>query len=295
MTVEQLRRAVENHIGPETRLPGFLSIAAHALSRIRAFGDRRDGWSFDFTKAAFNTEAAYETGTIAVNQSSTSVTGSGTTWTGITNTRHKMLIGGVAYPITTIGGNTSITLTSAFAGASISGEAYSIVLDEYSLPAMTSLWGVWDASQDNALCGIPRTLLHDHDVTRNAAPGNPTHYAIIGRGASNVPLLQLYPAPASIARIEYWYQADYTRITGIGDTIDLPSQLDAAIIQGAIARSDQTLRRDGSREEMATFEQMILEAWFADRPQRDAKVRMMRTDGYMYRRLDLPGWQEVVV
>ena len=116
MTPEELRRSVDNVLGPETHLPFFRDVAAWVLQKIRAYGDARSGWSFDFNKSAFNTEAEYTTGTIAVSQSGTAVTGASTVWTGITNNRHKMRIGGVAYPITTISGATSITLTDNFAG-----------------------------------------------------------------------------------------------------------------------------------------------------------------------------------
>lgn len=294
MTAEQLRRAVENHIGPETRLPGFLSIAGYVLSRIYAFGLVRDGWSFDFTKAVLNTEASYSTGTVDVTQESTAVTGNSTVWTGITLTRHKMNIGGVHYPITTITDDTNIVLTDEYAGETDTAVEYSIFLDEYVLPALTMLHSVWDASNDRRLCGIPRTLLGDYDVARNASPGDPSHYSIVGRTAAGVPILQLFPAPSSIARIEYWYQADYTRVADIGDSIDLPTAYDALLVQGAIGRANQVLRREGWREEWALFEQMMMEAWHADRPQRDAKVRLMRADRMdNYPMPQYAGWQEV--
>lgn len=294
MTVEQLRRAVENHIGPETRLPGFLSIANYVLSRIYAHGLKFDGWSFDFTKAAINTEAAYSEGTVEVTQSSAAVEGTGTTWTALTLDRHKMILGGVAYPIDTITDDDSIVLADTYAGADETGKGYDIVLDEYALPALTMLHSIWNASADCKLSGIPREKLGDYDVIRNASPGDPTHYCVAGRTTAGLPVLQLFPAPSAIVRIEYWYQADYTRITDIGDTIDLPATMDAVVTQGAIARANQVLRRDGWREEFALFDQMMMEAWWADRPQREATVRLMRTN-YMDR-YPVPrpaGWQEV--
>lgn len=294
MTVEELRRAVENHLGPESRLQAFLSIAALTLSRIRAFGDTRNGWSFDFTKSAFNTQAAYSTGTVAISQSSTAVVGTGTTWTGITLDRHKLRIGGIDYPITTITDNTNIVLTEAFAGTTVTAAEYSIVKDEFVLPQITHMHSVWDATNDRKLRGIARSQMGDLAV-HDAVAERSLCYCLLGRGTLNVPIMQIQPSPLTITRIEYWYQADYTRIADIGDSIDLPIMMDAVLIQGAIARASQVLRRDGWRDEQKLFEDMVLEAWYADKPQRESVVRMMRTDRLELSNIDLPAWHEVSV
>lgn len=294
MTVEELRRAVENHLGPEVRLPGFMSIAALVLSRIRAFGDTRNGWSFDFTKGAFNTQAQYNTGTVAITQGATAVVGTGTLWTGVTLTRHKLRISGVDYPIQTITDDTNIVLAEAYAGETVTAAEYSIILDEFVLDALTHVHGVWDATNDRRLRGISRSEMADlvvHDAENERA----LTYSIMGRSTGNVNVMQIQPAPLSLVRMEYWYQADYTRIADIGDEIDLPDMMDQVLTQGAIARASQVLRRDGWREEQGLFEQMVLEAWFADKPQRESVIRMMRTDRLDWSRVDLPAWHEVTV
>ena len=287
MTPEELRRSVDNVLGPETHLPFFRDVAAWVLQKIRAYGDARSGWSFDFNKSAFNTEAEYTTGTIAVSQSGTAVTGASTVWTGITNNRHKMRIGGVAYPITTIGGNTSITLTQAFAGATLTAGTYSINRDEYLLPALRQVRAVWDASNNRRLTCIPLSRLGDLDVKYDGG-GNAAAYSIFGRGTSNVPIIQIFPYPTEITRIEYWYQADYTRVSGMGTDFSIPNTFDDLLRSGALARSMQLLRRNEWRDEWAMFNEMLREAWFQDNPARETKVRLMRTDG-----LELGAWDDI--
>ena len=294
MTPEQLRRSIDNVVGPETRLPFFRDVCSWVLQELRAFGDRRSGWSFDFNKSAFNTEAEYTTGTVAITQSSTSVTGTGTTWTGITNARHKLRIGGVAYPITTIGGNTSITLTEAFAGSTVTASTYGISKDEFLLPALRSVRGVWDAGQNRRLTCIPLSRLGDLDSQYDSG-GEPVAYSIFGRGTNNVPIIQIFPYPTAITRIEYWYQADYTRVADFGTDFGVPSTFDDVLRGGALARTMQLMRKNEWREEMGMFRQSLQDAWFLDQPAQETKVRLMRTDGIDNSKWNSISFQEVSV
>lgn len=281
MTVEELRRSVENHIAPEIRLTAFLDIARWVMARIAAYGDQRRGWSFDFTKAAFNTTAPYTTGTITVTQSSTTVEGAGTpAWnTGISLSRQKLVAGGAHYPIASITDADTLVLSDAYAGATESGLGYSIILDEYSLAtSIRRIHAMWEPANDRRIQGISRKEMGAY-ANELEGGGDPLVFSIMGRNTSTLAnIVQLAPYPASIMRIEYWYQADYTRITGIGDTIDMPSYMDETIKQGALYRAMQVARVDGWREQAMDFAAMLKEAWYLDQPQKEQKVRLMRSD-----------------
>jgi hypothetical protein len=278
MTVEELRRSVENHIAPEIRLPAFLDIARWVMARIAAYGDQRRGWSFDFTKGAFNTVAPYETGTITVTQSSTGVEGASTVWTGIAFTRQKLVAGGAHYPIASITDNDTLVLSEAYAGATTALLTYSIILDEYSLASLRRIHGMWEPSNDRRILGISRREMAQYSIELENG-NDPYVFSIMGRNAStNVNIVQLAPYPTGILRIEYWYQADYTRITGIGDTIDMPSYMDEVIKQGALYRGMQIARVDGWEQQAMEFAGMMKEAWYLDQPQKEQKVRLMRSD-----------------
>jgi hypothetical protein len=295
-TVSNLRRKLENHLGSEIRLTNLFSTVAWTLQKIRAFGDARSGWSFDFAKSAFNTQAPYTTGTISVTQSSTSVTGSGTTWTGITLDRHKILLDGVAYPISSITNNTALVLTTAYAGSTLSADTYSIIKDEYTLTGATlvrQVIGMWDAANKRRIEGMPFGRIGDLEMLQRST-NSPRQYAIFGRGTSNAPIVQLQPYPDSIMRIEYWATYNYTKPTDPGDTISVfPDHFDELVEVGVLARTKQILRMDEWRDEMAEFNQMLVEAWFQDKTQRENTIRMMRNDMIGWSLVDLPGWHEV--
>lgn len=67
----------------------------------------------------------YTTGTLAVNDSSTSVAGSGTTWTSSMVGRSILLLGNW-YPIVNVGSTTSLTLAFPYSGNNLSGYSYVI-------------------------------------------------------------------------------------------------------------------------------------------------------------------------
>ena len=76
-----------------------------------------------------STNANYSTGTISVTQDSTSVVGSGTSWSTSTNAdtnEYIQLPDGKWYLITDIGSDTSISVETAYQGGATSGESYVI-------------------------------------------------------------------------------------------------------------------------------------------------------------------------
>jgi hypothetical protein len=88
-----------------------------------------NGATIDFGGGAYQFSAvgtnAYSTGTLSVNLNSTSVTGSGTTWTaGMVG--QSILIGDFWYTISARSSNTAITLSSPFIGTNVSGVTYVI-------------------------------------------------------------------------------------------------------------------------------------------------------------------------
>lgn len=81
----------------------------------------------------------YRTGTVTVTNGSATVTGSGTSWlTGVTVGSQFSLVGsGVSYTVGAVGSDTSITLTSSYAGSTASGQSYTITTsftDNLELP-----------------------------------------------------------------------------------------------------------------------------------------------------------------
>lgn len=76
-----------------------------------------------------STNSNYSTGTIAVTNASTAVTGSGTSWATTTNAEageYIQLPDSKWYKITAVGNNTSITIEQAYQGSTASGQSYVI-------------------------------------------------------------------------------------------------------------------------------------------------------------------------
>lgn len=76
-----------------------------------------------------STNANYSTGTITVTLDSATVTGSGTSWSTVTNAiagEYIQLPDGKWYKITAIGSNTSLTVETAYKGSTASGQSYVI-------------------------------------------------------------------------------------------------------------------------------------------------------------------------
>lgn len=77
--------------------------------------------------------SAYSTGTVAVTSGSTSVVGTGTSWATNAGAGQYILLSGIWYPITVVGGNTSITIGIPFAESTISGATYTIATVMYDV------------------------------------------------------------------------------------------------------------------------------------------------------------------
>lgn len=101
----------------------------------------------------------YNTGTIAVTNGSTAVTGTGTAWVN-TIFPGDVLIGpgGVAYVIASVASNTSLTLARAYLGTTASGQAYDITYqggrDVAVTATLNALITSFQSVVDNAGAGI---------------------------------------------------------------------------------------------------------------------------------------------
>ncbi|MDI6788028.1 MAG: hypothetical protein QME51_06630 [Planctomycetota bacterium] len=91
-------------------------------------------WKFAEKRGRFDTVARYKTGTVSVTNGSTTVIGSGTTFTSAMAGR-KFVVDGdaVAYKIATFDGITQVTLETQYRGTTNTSTNYSIYQDEYKL------------------------------------------------------------------------------------------------------------------------------------------------------------------
>lgn len=74
------------------------------------------------------TSSIYQTGTVAVTNNSTTVTGTGTSWLGVVQPGWKFRVddNGNWYTVASVASNTSLTLTTPYFGPTASGKAYTL-------------------------------------------------------------------------------------------------------------------------------------------------------------------------
>lgn len=98
-------------------------------SYVTILGESHEGVIIDFEGGEFQVKAvganAYTTGTVAVNNASTTVTGTGTTWdTGMIG--QSIILSGAWFVITNVASTTSLTIEAPFDFPSITGQNYVI-------------------------------------------------------------------------------------------------------------------------------------------------------------------------
>lgn len=115
----------------------YINIALHDMHIGQG-----EKFSWAERSATLVTQDDYNTGTISISQGSTALTGTGTTWNtnnvfGVANVRTtgRFVINGGSevYGVSTVGSDTSVTLTSAFTQADVTDGAYLYFEDEYAL------------------------------------------------------------------------------------------------------------------------------------------------------------------
>ena len=174
---------------------------------------------FDFLKTSnsITVGAAYSTGTISGSSGSTSVTGSGTTWTN-THTGYKLKISGndEIYTFTYASGTTG-TVTPALT-ADISADSYIMFQDTYSL------------ASDFDRFAIPPGMFYDYGGSRVSispqfpkdwyqtwttnSTNLPTHYRLFGRSSSTLYWqVQVTPPITAAKKLSYEYYPLLTEMT----------------------------------------------------------------------------------
>ena len=121
------------------------AVAELAINNIYFEIWNKANWLFARRDCIFSTVAKYNTGTVTATQYSTTVTGSGTTWTAAMEGR-KIVINGDSqgYIIRTVSSTTSIILQGAYQGDTVAGKDYAIYKHIYRLDdrATKVLWAV---------------------------------------------------------------------------------------------------------------------------------------------------------
>src|ERR1051326_55877 len=194
---------------------------------------RRAMWSFQLGRGQFNTINQYNTGTVTVTNNSATVTGSGTSWTSaLINQQFKS--GGAVYTVTAVGSTTSLTIDKAWAGATASGQTYTI-LTAYVTPSdqdansaynFKSFYSIVDPATNVVVTiGNSAFFLDIYDPNRSATTGDPV---IVLRGGdpgvgnntalAGLPQFELWPHVTTLKQYQYIFEKILPDLASASDT-----------------------------------------------------------------------------
>lgn len=175
--------------------------------------------------------APYSTGTVAVTQAGTALTGTGTTWTAAMTGR-KIAVGGIGQPwyrFTRTAATTGTIPTGGYAEATVTASTYSIFDDELDLPTTAeTIRGVWLYSSvyDGALTPMTQAQMDNHLVTSR----NGTIYAWAPTLSTTAGTrrIRVLPIPDAIGRVRVEYVSAWTDVASDAGTSQLGSNRERA-------------------------------------------------------------------
>jgi hypothetical protein len=240
MNVSQILAATQSKLPKNAPMRGVVQAINEVVDEFRL----KSTWSFWFKESTFRSIAEYTTGTVSATQDSTSITGSGTTWTSAMTGR-KIRIGNTESYTFTYVGATSGTISPAYVGESVSDKTYSIFQDLYAVNSdVDTIIDVFDMTNNFYVALTTREATQLWQNPGYAQPLTGRSVAVASYDASNNIQLLLSPPPTSAALYRYNYYKRPTAVTGPNDTPDIPTICHNAIVQGVTWK----MSRDGEHE-----------------------------------------------
>ena len=274
MTVAEMVTALQDRTPKNQSMRGFVQAVNEIVDDVRR---KSKSWSFWYKQGTISFVAEYTTGTVTATNASTTITGSGTTFTSAMVGRKFRVAGGEYYTVATYSSATSITLDVAYAGSTASAQTYSIYQDAFDLPSdCMSVVGIWDATNRHWLRGVDATDIQDGRIVLSPAGQWARSYALFSYDATTgLPKLIFSPEPTVAALLYIWYYKRPTVVTGPGSTPDLPSHLHNMLLLGVLWK----FTRDP--EDLGIYQAALREAIGEDRTiQRDSVDLVSREDGW---------------
>lgn len=225
-----------------------------------------------------STEAPYVTGTIAVSQSGTSVTGTTTVWTtGFTGRKLTKGIGSPWYRFTRTG-NTTGTIATPWAEASETVSAYSLFQDELDLPSTAETITAVEIQQPWPRMEQRTQEQMDRDYYVNQQQGIPRVWGPTETQTTGIRRIRVSPVPNAIYRIRVRYLAAWTDLVGPNDMCVLGTNRQRAWL---LASTLEAQRSGDARivTSDAEVEAAIQEAWTKEQATSPLVVRRMPVGG----------------
>jgi hypothetical protein len=237
------------------------TVVKQALNDVLQEVCQAHNFSWLYGDSSFITIKPYDTGTVAVTEGSTTVTGSGTVFTSAMVGR-KFVCENATYRISAFMSPTEITLATNYAGDGGSSLEYKIYQDEYSLAP--DVEDIISMRQENNPQRIEKAGIETMDsyYPKRTSFGYPHIYSITGYDASDYMKVSLYPIPNQARNIYYRYKKRVTEMSSDSDTCVIPLRYRYVLAKGALYAVAKYLDmpdigRDYEREYRSGIAQLI--------------------------------------
>ncbi len=180
-------------------------------------------WLIDY--AEINTTPTYTTGTVAITQDSTTVTGTSTVWDDHVGWLMVVDGGDEYYEVSEVGSNTDITLTSAYIGDTVTTATYVLYKIYYPL-ATTFKQMKWIKQVITPQRVVPLTEFEMGEFYPDEfrQTGELAGYIHSGQNSSGVNLIRFLPFQTTRKRVYYCYEKDLATINTTGAESIIPSK-----------------------------------------------------------------------
>lgn len=208
-------------------------VAKQALNDILQEICQSSNFSWLYGDSSFITTAVYGTGTMTATEGSTTITGTGTTWTSGMVGR-KITCENATYIIATFVSTTEMTISTNYAGAGGGGLSYKIFQDEYSLASdCEDVLSVRQENHPHKLIKVGIEVIDDYYPQRSSF-GYPVAYSIVGYDSSDYMVVALYPNPNVARNVYYRYKKRVTEMSADTDTPIIPLRYRWVMAKGAL-------------------------------------------------------------
>jgi len=186
-------------------------------------------------KAYVDIEDSYNTGSVAVNDGGTAVTGTGTTWV-VTWTNKKMIFEdeGFPYEVASVDDTDTITLTRAYNGAgdNLSGGTYKIFQDEYTIYDEATGIALSDFKKIEQVVDKNGVIANEFDMHRTESG-----YYLKREGDNLRFCLNYIPATSDAeGRWVVWYRYQPTKLEEMEDEPEFPQGYSGILVSYLAAK-----------------------------------------------------------
>lgn len=248
------------------------TVVKQALNDILEEVCQASNFSWLYGDGSFITTKPYETGTVAVTEGSTTITGTGTVWTSGMVGR-KFYCGNATYKISAYVSSTELTLSTNYAGDSNTAATYNIYQDEYSLAS--DVEDVISMRQENNPQKINKagSEVLDAYYPQRISFAYPSIYSINGYDSSGYIKVALYPIPNQARNIYYRSKKRVTEMSADSDTPIIPLRYRWVLAKGALYIGLKHLEMPEAKDIEREYRQGIDQLISADKKQDERIVK----------------------